>query len=337
MDVSLLLCGGDSHTVVVDENNNIFCAGLNGRRQFGTSVMNNRVVHQLPFEVKQVVAGQSHTLFLDADGKIWGCGSNLFGQLGIGEGPEDNNLTPIENLPKIKSIASKYNHSLALDCSGEVWVFGQNSSGQLGIGNDSNSYLPVKLANLPPMQAISCGKEFSLFLDGDGDVWRCGHNSIKSRNRNATELLVPEKLEGVPKIQQISGGMTHSALLDCEGIVWHIDKQITRVAHEALPPITFIASGKNSYLLDIRKCVWRIVGSPRILPEKMNDLPPIIALAAATDSYHMVDEGGDVWSCGNNSSHQLEYAHNKAIAKPEKSLKVKMRKPEVPIKSARKV
>lgn len=333
-EVSRLLCGGNSHTMIVDENNKIFCAGWNGRGQFGTTDCN---YHTLPFDVQQVVAGQSHTLFLDTDGKIWSCGWNEFGQLGIGPGvPEESNPTPIEILPPIKMISSKYNHSLALDCSGGVWVFGWNSCGQLGIGNNTSQHTPVKLPNLPPMQAISCGREFSLFLDEDGDVWRCGHSFGIACN--VKELLAPEKLEGVPKIQQISAGMFHSALLDCDGFVWYVDETLTRVAHEDLPPITFIASGRNSYLLDIEKCVWRIVGSPKILPEKLKDLPPMIALAAGTDFYHMVDEEGNVWSCGNNNSKQLDFSHYKSITKPEKSLKVKMlTKQRVPTKSARKL
>ena len=330
MEVSALLCGGTSHSIIVDENQTVFCSGWNGRGQFGTNSTSTEfrsLTLTLPFGVQSVVAGQSHSHFLDVEGNVWSCGWNSFGQLGFGIDVENQNLKKIETLPRIVKIATKYNHSLALDESGGVWVFGWNSSSQLGVKSKVNLHSPTKLESLPRIQDIAAGREFSIFLDEDGNVWGCGLNSDGQLGTHVdqpstTEVKVPVIIPNLPIIRQISAGLNHCAFLDNDSVVWLVYKQITSLT--TLPPIKFVASNSKSYYLDFDGDVWQ--GSPQQQPTKIPDLPAIVSIGTGLEFAHFVDIEGCVWSSGNNSSKQLNSSEeNRNFDRPFKQSDIKMR------------
>lgn len=98
-------------------------------------------------------SGDTYSLALDSDGKVYSWGLNWDGQLGI-------NSTEIRHFPIavesngilsgktiIKISGNKY-HSMVLASDGAIYCWGCNKSGQLGINSTAtNSLVPVQVVN----------------------------------------------------------------------------------------------------------------------------------------------------------------------------------------------
>jgi alpha-tubulin suppressor-like RCC1 family protein len=77
-----------------------------------------------------VSAGKKHTLFLDSQGRIFSCGSNDNGQLGLNQRPFEQIPTLIPTFNDMaQMIAAGNYHSLILTKSGLVYSFGSNNEG----------------------------------------------------------------------------------------------------------------------------------------------------------------------------------------------------------------
>lgn len=151
------------------------------------------------FIPKMVACGNSHTLILSQDGKVAVCGSNLYGQLGLGQ----NHMNMTENKPKlinsinsenIKYISCGPDYSLLLSDK-KIWMFGNNSSRIIQFNNTqfNDKYIrdPIIVYNLIEADKpyhnqynkflnASCGQEHLGIVvkkeDNKTCLWTKGHN-----------------------------------------------------------------------------------------------------------------------------------------------------------------
>ena len=116
-----------------------------------------------------------HSLILENDGTLWGCGYNKYGQLGLGDTADRTTFTQITtNADNIKSVCCGEGHTLILKNDGTLWGCGWNRYGQLGLGDTSSRYTFTKITS--DVKSVYCGGKHTIILKNDGTLWGCGRN-----------------------------------------------------------------------------------------------------------------------------------------------------------------
>jgi regulator of chromosome condensation len=180
--------------------------------------------------VKAIGCGSYHTLVvLSANGYLYSCGLNNYGQLGIGSDKNCDVLQLVDDLTD-KNIAAAEggtHHSIVLTNDGEVYAFGRADSGQLGMldvcqtGDFKDR--PQKVTFNPSgvtIQNIASGSNHTLALTEDnhiyswgyGDMLALGHGDEQDENRPRRLNWTKTKF-GDAQILQIDAGGQHSAIL----------------------------------------------------------------------------------------------------------------------------
>ena len=172
----MLADGGLGHFATVDDDGRVWLAG-----NIGKSAYNNRFLQQ-PKQIQQlcnisnVSCGNAHLLALSTQGKVWGLGSNSFGQLGVVSSYQNvSTPTKIKGIPEIKSINCGGFHSILIDTNSNPWCFGSNSEYQLGLGfREKKVPKPSKLTSLENLSFACAGRWFSCFVDYENNFYFAG-------------------------------------------------------------------------------------------------------------------------------------------------------------------
>jgi len=173
-----------SHSLFATVDGKAYAAGQNSNGEFCRPTSENATSGtplQVPLPedafVVDVSAGRYHSLFLTRDGRVYACGSNRYGTLGIGNTEEQDYDSPhLVLADDLVAIAAGDRHSVFLQRGGAVWVTGSNYQGRIGLGESVQEVVsPVKL-HLEKVVAISAGESHSMFLLCDGTVYGTGEN-----------------------------------------------------------------------------------------------------------------------------------------------------------------
>ena len=216
---------GEFHNLALKSDKKIRGWGSNNTGQLGDGTFGGG--RDIPVlvkgidSVKAIAAGESFSIALREDGKVFAWGENSLGQLG--DGKTINRTLPEEviGLPEIIKIAAGGGFSLALDCKGKVWSWGDNDFGQLGDGTTVNKLVPVMVEDLDNVVEIECGDSHSLAIRSDGTVFTWGRNDsgelgIGFFGDNST---VPVQVN-LLNVKAVSGGGEHSLALTCDGKIF---------------------------------------------------------------------------------------------------------------------
>lgn len=158
--------------------------------------------------IVQVARGQSFTLALTSEGKVYAWGLNSVGQLG--DGTTTSRSLPVEVTTTTGALAGKFvvgiaaggTHSLAVCSDGTVAAWGNNFSGQLGV-NEVQAVIPdvsvpmaVNTASGTSalfgksVTAVAAGSVHSYALCSDGTVAAWGINSASNLGDGTTTLRI---------------------------------------------------------------------------------------------------------------------------------------------------
>ena len=100
-------------------------------------------------EIIAVAAGYKHSVFITQSGRVFVCGDNSSGQLGLGEVRDQRTPTVISmesfGGEAIRAVAVGATHSVFVTQSGRVFVCGDNRYGQLGLGDNVTRNVPRKI------------------------------------------------------------------------------------------------------------------------------------------------------------------------------------------------
>jgi alpha-tubulin suppressor-like RCC1 family protein len=170
---------------------------------------------------RTIAAGAYHSLALDAKGKLYTWGLNIYGQLGLGD---RKNRTLIAPALTFKTIAAGLYHSLALDTKGKLYTWGNNDEGQLGLGDGGlgkNGTIPTLTAPELTFRTIAAGYSHSLALDIKGKLYAWGYNNEGQLGLDdfgeSTYRTIPTPVAPELTFRTIAAGFSHSLALDTKG------------------------------------------------------------------------------------------------------------------------
>jgi alpha-tubulin suppressor-like RCC1 family protein len=181
----------------------------------------------LPEPIKMVAVGNLHSLILTVLGQIYVCGSNYYGQLGLGNLTDHPALTLLPSQPEpIKMISSRHCHNLALTASGQVYVWGSNRYSQLGLGDTIDRRTPILLSpglfrNDPfgRIKTVIAGDQYSLVLTTSDQLYAWGDNQSSQLGLEDTfDRPIPTSVVSPQEsIRMITAGNYSSAVLTVSG------------------------------------------------------------------------------------------------------------------------
>lgn len=170
----------------------------------------------LPLAAADIAAGTSHAVVLLTDGRVFGWGANLYGQLG--NGTRNGGPTPVEVqrlTGAVKAIAAGRAHSVALLTDGMVVAWGDDSRYQLGNGSRPASLFPNFVMEGNTTTKVS--GITSIDADGDNTVAiRTGKKCVAWGGNFVGDLGYSGgavELQTLPDVLEVSTGYSHSLAL----------------------------------------------------------------------------------------------------------------------------
>jgi len=171
---------------------------------------------------QRVATGYDHYLEIK-NGKLYACGSNQNGVLGVAT--QESFIVepiPVGTNENWVTISAGKGFSLGIKADGTLWAWGKNNKGQLGIGTDVATETPTQVGN-DKWFSVSAGHSFVLAIKIDGTLWAWGENN-KGQLGNGTDNTVanpnPIQVGTDNNWWRISAGYRHSLAIKADGTLW---------------------------------------------------------------------------------------------------------------------
>ena len=158
--------------------------GQLGRGHFSSTDYLKPKIITFSESVIQLSNGRANSLALTEEGRVYGWGSNEFGQIGCGKGKGDKITSPLhlDIFPQfsVKTIHCFDNQSYVVTTDGLVYSWGLNNGCSLGYKLDRNEcvYEPKQILNIPKVISVchSIGEDMTntYFLTYQKQLYFCG-------------------------------------------------------------------------------------------------------------------------------------------------------------------
>lgn len=202
------------------------------------------------------------------------------------------------------TVAAGGSHSGAL-YNGELYSWGRNNYGQTGLGytstlDDNTSTHPstptkITLPTTNQIVSLSFNQNFSIALDETGNVWSWGYNKNGELGRSSTDIcndsssesdcaLEASTVSNLSDIVAISAGYSHTLALKNDGSVW-----------------AFGTNGDGELGQGDTNTTTQAVSIS--FEEDLN----IVQISAGSDFSCAIDDQGNLYGWGLNSSSQVGY------------------------------
>lgn len=328
LDDTMRVSTGQSFSVGLDVNGNVYAWGTNRDGQLGISGASALAPVAVPglSGIRAVRSGGHHTLALHGDGTVFVFGNNYYNQFGNGSQPVNGNGTyKVPTMSGVQAVAAGLSHSLALTSTGYVWGWGQTPV--------SFNSSPLRIVGLSNVQAISAGWDHSLAVLTDGRLMAWGGNKWAQLGLGDTvSTNTPTFVPGMSNVRAVSGGRYHSMALTTGGAVftWGSNPFLqlgiggtintvhrTPTLISGLSNVRAIASGPTSsaaLLADGTIKVWGNNSLGQLGTGNTTNSSTPITLAVVTNAVglaygnaHLIvlKSDGSVYAVGNNATGQL--------------------------------
>lgn len=213
---------GCFYSIALDKNGALWSCGWNLCGNLGFSSIIPSFCYKKFERVSKnkftfIACGNKHTMALDLDGHVWGCGDNLFGQLGLGDTNDRYSLTKLQWNRQFKYVSCGADYTVLIDIGGNVWSAGDNTYGQLGNPNSKFSKTFEQFSRKKICQTVFeqvfknqnsvlssfCHRNATFLLTECHNVWICGYNGgyhehEMEKNFYEFKLLIPDSVNHLP-------------------------------------------------------------------------------------------------------------------------------------------
>lgn len=326
------IAANNEFALALDEDGNIYSWDSNSNGQLGvgstetTGILPGKI-EGLP-KMVDIACGKFHSLAVDENGVVWAWGSNNNYKLGL---PESGNITvPTQTaISNICNVSAGKNHSLAIDREGTVYAWGNNSYGQLGV--DVETVAATYIAQMVALSSITeiiTTYNHNIAIKDNGTVYSWGDNTCGQLGVKTEETYcsVPTEINSIAFSDiSVNGTNTYGVYNDklykiglMADMVSFDGKTNTPVKIETGIKFTQVEANRNSAVaLDKFGNVYTWgdgayydLGhgedkSNVYYPKKVEGLPKIKSIAKGKHHTLALDESGNIWGWGNNSSSEI--------------------------------
>ena len=219
----------------VKTNGTLYTWGSNG---YGFGGRNDRTTRSSPAQVgtdttwDNVWGGHESLFAIKTDGTLWAWGRNGGGELGLNQGPGNEQSSPCQigtatNWVRCSSSA-EYGANGAINSDGELWVWGYNQYGELGQDSvQSPAYRGISAPVQIPGEwqyFQSSGSAGSVGKKTDGTLWAWGGQTISSGATGdataAGKRSSPCQVGSETNWNRIAAGTGHVVATKTDGTLW---------------------------------------------------------------------------------------------------------------------
>jgi alpha-tubulin suppressor-like RCC1 family protein len=178
------IAAGSDYTVAIDAHGRPWAWGSAWDGRLGNGRSDGIVTVPEPVSlpggvvIVTLAGGGSHVLALDAEGRTWGWGRNVEGQVGDPSGRMHLEPTRVRVDAGVRfvGLAAGMGHSMAVDDQGRLWGWGWNRRRELGDADTPVRPVPAPLSLMAGERsvAVAAGGGRSMAVTRAGDVWAWG-------------------------------------------------------------------------------------------------------------------------------------------------------------------
>ena len=290
--------------------------------------------------------GGDSTWVLLANGDLYGCGYNAYGQQG--NGSTSNVTTFTKRASNVKQVACSMQTTWYIDNNGDLYGCGNNSYGQQGNGTyGTGTAVKTFTKRASNVKQVVCSYNTTWYIDNNGDLYGCGLNNAGQQGNGSTSN-VSTFIKRASNVKQVAIDLVNGTT------TWYIDnngdlygcgnnsygQQGNGTYGTGTAVKTFTKRASNVKQFDCsQSTTWYIDnngdlygcgegqygqqgngGSPTEVTSFTKEASNVVQVACGANSTRYINSSGDLYTCGYNGygqqginhSYNIVYYFNKA-------------------------
>ncbi len=302
---------GIDHSVFLTTEGMAYAIGNNSFGQLGNSTNEHSLDRVVAIRKNEqdifngiiaIEAGDRYTILLKDDGKVYTCGANENGRLGISDDIHDISTPQVNpNIQDVMLISAGTNHAVVVKTDGEAYSWGRGLTGELGNRTTKNSYIPVMVGPYiirTDEKNLVLGKTDTKEIKGYVDYFNILNEDIIDINSISKNTQVAR----ITKLANEDSSLTED----------EIAKGYKAFRIEA------VKEGTTNAVLTEQKTNTNGILQIEVLPEPVTTISPMVESLASFTVTLKTD--GTVWSYGQNVYGELGTGDTTSYDEPQKVL-----------------
>ncbi|WP_418657946.1 RCC1 domain-containing protein, partial [Clostridioides difficile] len=180
-------------------------------------------VLELPFNnIKEFWMSKTHSLIINTDGELYGCGKNTYGQLlNPLTTPSLSEFTKL-NFDNIKQASCGNGFSYFVRNDGALFSCGLNSNYQLGLGHNNDVSEPQMITTISNVKKVMCDNNFTLALLNNNELYAQGYNRFGNfgLGEDKKDTIIPLFTKIATDIEDVEIGNNYILLRKTDNTVY---------------------------------------------------------------------------------------------------------------------